>query len=856
MTSQTKENGTHRRAVSSREVLSQTDRVVNTLSQHHHRSKLEKSITALDQQIRISETDKMVSRSSSTRLSERSPVRAHPEKQQPEPVRATSADSGSAASATSQQSKTGLNTEVTLLSTAVSPLALRVSSPPLSYAVHGPKRPPLLERMGPDVQHAIIMEDLLYVLMGSEGQYIRFHERYNPSDETDRLSGPEFRLAKGLDPSLRDLTKILLKVATHRSSVEAFIEIQSRTEYGVVNHALCAAMRNIMKEYLALMTDMEYKMLTAASFTLNEFHIETMDMARKLSELNYIAQQISRKEEPATDSMDELGTDFDKIMETLKANDGNLNALNNIGISKTTSMVTKGGGVIKLLTDRLYSVSGDPALRDLLSYLVREASLPYMKMLNMWLHRGIIADPFNEFLIKEQKSIRRDRLDEDYTDEYWEKRYTLRKDDLPPQIGDSRTCDKILLAGKFLNVVRECGGVDVCNEIKDLPVTIDDPRLLSNINAAYAHANEYLLSLLINTHKLSERLTSLKHYFFLDQADFFTNFMDVASHELRKPAKNVSTAKLQSLLDLALRQPGSITATDPFKEDISVQLNEVGLTDWLMRIVSVSGLDPSDIDGMQVSTTPPVSDKSAERDDKKPITGIQALQFDFKIPFPLSLVISRKTILRYQLLFRHLVALKHIEQLLGVAWLDHAKATGWTNRSRNVHLQKWKLKAWNLRAKMLVFIQQVLYFSTTEVVEPNWCTLMAGISDVNTVDVLMQNHVDFLDTCLKECMLTNSKLLRVMAKLMSACQLFAVYTTQLSKTLTHIDSDSADGDSGASEKVKKLESILSQYEQNFEHHLKILMDALNYYAATETVVLLSLCARLEVCMAAESRIGQ
>jgi gamma-tubulin complex component 2 len=30
-----------------------------------------------------------------------------------------------------------------------------------------------------------------------------------------------------------------------------------------------------------------------------------------------------------------------------------------------------------------------------------------------------------------------------------------------------------------------------------------------------------------------------------------------------------------------------------------------------------------------------------------------------------------------------------------------------------------------------------------------------------TVDELMQDHVDFLDTCLKECMLTQAKLLKV-----------------------------------------------------------------------------------------------
>ena len=34
---------------------------------------------------------------------------------------------------------------------------------------------------------------------------------------------------------------------------------------------------------------------------------------------------------------------------------------------------------------------------------------------------------------------------------------------------------------------------------------------------------------------------------------------------------------------------------------------------------------------------------------------------------------------------------------------------------------------------------------------------------VTTVDQLLRDHVDFLDTCLKECMLTSDKALRVCA---------------------------------------------------------------------------------------------
>lgn len=46
------------------------------------------------------------------------------------------------------------------------------------------------------------------------------------------------------------------------------------------------------------------------------------------------------------------------------------------------------------------------------------------------------------------------------------------------------------------------------------------------------------------------------------------------------------------------------------------------------------------------------------------------------------------------------------------------------------------------------------------------------------------------------------------------------------------------------ERFKKMLEIIDRYEVHFSRHLQILLDALNHYAATETVVLLGLCARL------------
>lgn len=49
--------------------------------------------------------------------------------------------------------------------------------------------------------------------------------------------------------------------------------------------------------------------------------------------------------------------------------------------------------------------------------------------------------------------------------------------------------------------------------------------------------------------------------------------------------------------------------------------------------------------------------------------------------------------------------------------------------------------------------------------------------------------------------------------------------------------------------AKKLDyELLGKYESNFDHHLTLLLKALDYYAATETVALSRLCAVLGSAM--------
>lgn len=112
---------------------------------------------------------------------------------------------------------------------------------------------------------------------------------------------------------------------------------------------------------------------------------------------------------------------------------------------------------------------------------------------------------------------------------------------------------------------------------------------------------------------------------------------------------------------------------------------------------------------------------------------------------------------------------------------------------------------------------------------------------------------------------------------MQTCTLFATFTNWLSRELEkadpdlssnnkpqsisqerwnryqeersqrHSDSTTPHANAGTTSEGARLEKIsdtLQKYEFNFSKHIQILLDSLNHYAATETVVLLGLCARL------------
>jgi gamma-tubulin complex component 2 len=297
------------------------------------------------------------------------------------------------------------------------------------------------------------------------------------------------------------------------------------------------------------------------------------------------------------------------------------------------------------------------------------------------------------------------------------------------------------------------------------------PRFYKSIEADYAFANKTLLQLLLKDRELMPRLRCLKRYFFLSHSTFLTHFLELAHTELRKSAKSASLVKLQSLLDLSLNTD-SHSDDAAFREDVRVTMMGSVLYDFLIKIVKekgdiVSTQDDAESGGEDHGSAAGTSDRRREKKEREKdrggaLSAIDALSLDFVVAFPLSLVVSRKTIVRYQLIFRFLFHLKNIELALASMWLDQ-KSGPWRQAVHaRAEFARWRLRVFLLRLRMLTFVQQLLAYVTSEVLEPNWRVLEQKLARVTTVDQLLRDHVDFLDTCSKECMMTSdAKLLKV-----------------------------------------------------------------------------------------------
>lgn len=293
-----------------------------------------------------------------------------------------------------------------------------------------PLPPPPLNELSTETQHNILMRELLLALAGFEGEYIRVAApatiptpATTASDTTKSSTihtsmqhnpaGPYMRPvhfvmdADAADKSILSQVGQLLPLCEAAVFLKDFARVHSRYEYGLVSHAFAAALTDQLSDFENIVIQLE-ELLVQNKLTLQKM-VYFLQPSRVLL----------------------------RCLEVL---------CRKIGDST--------GGV---LLDTLYQSiqeQGDVKAKELHVKLLDVASKPYFKMLQLWLFRGELHDIYGEFMVQENVSATRDSLLEDYNAQFWEEHYTLAKIEhsIPKIFLPFR--NKILTAGKYLNVVR------------------------------------------------------------------------------------------------------------------------------------------------------------------------------------------------------------------------------------------------------------------------------------------------------------------------------------------------------------------------------------------------------------------
>lgn len=569
-----------------------------------------------------------------------------------------------------------------------------------------------LSSMSIQEQESALINDLLYVLIGTEGKYIRMQpSRESPNKHT-------IGVERGGDELVYTSATRIIKICPLYSTVVHYAE---DVNFGLVNQALAAPIRDLVKEYLSLISNLQLRALRD-DMTLQSMWLSLQTIFYRMEALKQIIDQISR------DSC-------------------------------------YGGHTLSILHNRVVNFSTDPKTHEFCLKLMQAASEPYFEILERWLYLGIIEDPYGEFFIEdtENKSDSRGLFNNSSNraantqskqhpdvDTFWRKRFT-RDESKVPQFLKSKQ-DKIFDTGKHLSVVRQYGK-KIFRPLSYEPMTYC-PELRKydeRIEEAYKFASKELLDLLLVENKLIDRLYSLKRYFLFSSGDFFVQFMDMADEELSKTKDDINMARLESLLELALRT--SSCNNDPYKDDVHIKMSEVTLFQYMSRI---DNTEETVLDSLSRTDT---SHSSGS------LLGWESLTLSYDVSWPLSMIICKEYCQElYQMMFRHLFCCKYIERKLEATW----------RINRLLRFNNYE-GAFALRHKMLHFVHNLLYY-IIEIIEPSFQILISKFKDsgIENVNEVIELHKAFLSGLVHDSMLTDNELLGYVTKLLLLCLDFSV----------------------------------------------------------------------------------
>ncbi|SCU86958.1 LAFA_0E03906g1_1 [Lachancea sp. 'fantastica'] len=756
-------------------------------------------------------------------------------------------------------------------------LSRLVNFQPLTSSHAKIKSYPLNQIKNQRVQEALVVRDLLNVLVGLEGVYIRYNNSYQPElGLQDDIRGPDFRIAKNMDLSLKSFAKWIVKFGKIYVVLTRFSERYSEPVYGSVMHRLCFEIRQFLTyDYVrSIIEQAEAEFQTNPLFSIRGLgQLLTQNCAYKAQLLYDLVQEIMREMNRRA-LMDREQADFQNFMQDLKRDTYN----NNSSLKNETSALfitdsrinihARGGVILQMIQDTINLHRGNERNVSFLQKLFEDVSVQYCSMLDSWLTNGSLEDPYGEFMVADtaKSSSRQEalRLNSLNSERLWDTQYVIRKDGILNDFDKGNIAFKVLMTGKLLDLFRNCCDLQTTmgilpNEKLKYPLNRLPQRteLLLYVDSHYSRANKLAHVLFYTGYDLPRVLQEFHHNFLLfNNPGFFKKFFNRSLVELTKLRNGSVIEKLrrtfreyqssreeennkvvlplmnlqldESCFQRVIEQFSSETSTDNDNANLLQASNFGNLRDLLLRDLDVQEMS----EGNQ--------SKRTEFD-----YSIHHLQFEIIVPYPFNTIISRTCIFQYQAIQRYLLLLHYYNKVLEDTWFEINKSKIWRHPGFNKDVHLWIRRCRVLHFRMAQFMKLMLEYTSLDVIQNGWSDLEKQIKNATSTDFdfpQFQNSLqDFLTQQMSHSLLTNASLVRILVQITNIVHRFCKFVTSLRKTLCSLDvrlfsyyhgqlSDEVQYDEiAALQKLQELQKHLTLIWDSFTQHKSAFAEGVRYY---------------------------
>lgn len=679
---------------------------------------------------------------------------------------------------------------------------------------------PLSELSAPDqkrTQEALVVRDLLNVLVGLEGVYIRYNNYYDPHSDVV----PEFKIAKTMDPSLKSFSKRIAKLGKYYIVLTKVAEKWSEPSFGNILHRFGFEVKRFLRlNYLHFIADrLERDFKESTTFSISELEqvITDVEITKQLELLYTVSERIDR-EDRTRRNMDRVKEDFNNFINDLKDQGQSSNAFI-LATDTRVLPIAKGGVILRIIQEMVHENLGDRTNVAFLNNILNDVAGNYCEMLFKWLTEGKLNDPYDEFMVVDtMKNVNDITPHMKYGDRLWDTQFVIRKDGLLKQYdsnADNELLFMVLTTGKLVNLVKtSLNKVNLTlatnrdDEIKNFSELMEGSTLELYINKWYNEANKLCLQMYLEGYELVKLIRMLqKHYFGYHNANGVSRFLQKNMVELtRRYRKNgYEREKLQRAFEIE-RESKYSSNNDLVKQLLNLQLDDQPFGEVILQYVrqgeeqreelTISGEDDgtrllraNNFQNLKVILLQELTSAHDGSEDIKALkSNIYYLNFEMIVPYPISIIITRPCIVQYQIISRYFFLLQYYSKLLDDTWIEINKNIVWKYRGFTKLVRQRVIKRSRvLHNQMSQFVKLVLEYFTQDVVE----------REMNAMTSTTTKKASILDwqSCSQECLtniMTNcclSQLIEIQLQIFEIIHKFCKFITSMRREFCQLDAN-------------------------------------------------------------------